>query len=39
MMEEQPPPMAGQRRARRQFTREFKVEAVELLLNGDKSFA
>ncbi|MCH8838298.1 MAG: transposase [Candidatus Marinimicrobia bacterium] len=26
--------MAGQRRSRRQFTREFKSEAVELLFNG-----
>ena len=34
MMEDKPLPMAGQRRSRRQFTREFKTEAVELLLNG-----
>ena len=37
MMEAKPPPMAGQRRSRRQFTCEFKVEAVELLLRGDKT--
>ncbi len=36
MMDERPPPMAGQRDTRRQFTREFKIEAVELLLQGDK---
>ncbi|MFB0515919.1 MAG: hypothetical protein ACETWG_04865 [Candidatus Neomarinimicrobiota bacterium] len=37
MMEEKPPPLAGQRQTRRQFTREFKVEAVELVLRGDKT--
>lgn len=37
MMEDKPPPMAGQRKSRRQFTREFKVEAVELLVNGGKT--
>ena len=29
--------MMEEKRARRQFTREFKVEAVELLLHGDKT--
>jgi len=29
--------MMEEKRSRRQFTREFKVEAVELLLRGDKT--
>ena len=29
--------MMEEKRSRRQFTREFKVEAVELLLHGDKT--
>ena len=29
--------MMEEKRSRRQFTREFKFEAVELLLNGDKT--
>ena len=29
--------MMGEQETRRQFTREFKIEAVELLLNGDRS--
>jgi len=29
--------MMDEKRSRRQFTREFKFEAVELLLNGDKT--
>ena len=37
MMEEKTPPLTGQRKSRRQFTREFKVEAAELLLNGHKT--
>ena len=37
MMEAKPPPMVGQGHSRRQFTREFKSEAVELLLNGGKT--
>lgn len=37
MVEYKPPPMAGQRRSRRQFTGEFKTEAVELLLSGGQT--